>query len=724
MRLHNILTNLVMLCLFSLTAFAQSADEQIAAASVLYGNNKYSEAAPKLEAALQAAPKHPKAAAVAFTLGRCRFELKQYDKAVAAFEKAVGYKDEKLNLSSLLGLGESALFAKQYDKSASALQSCLKEKLTPAQTPVVLYMLGQAYQQLKRNAEATTTYTRLYNEFPKFPDAHAACYFAGLMALRDKKNNEVRRHFQHLRAQFPKSEFVPQATLALAQLEFEQKRYTEARPLFESLLKDFPVSAKGKQIQGDAEDGLIQTLLELKDYNAASGRLETALSRLAAKDPQRFRALLSLGHCRYRNKEYDLAYASYLEAAKAEEVNVAAEALYWTGNAAQAQGKFSVAATQFVKFVSQNPKHELASKAQLKAADSYLSAKQTAQATAAFQTTLEKYPQSPEAQEARKTLDGMKQANQSNLLVTVRKDVAAGRFAQAETGLTTLLKSTSAPASAAELHYLLGIVHENLKRPAQAITAYQEGLRLLPDAKWAGEAHESVAWLLLGQKKWAEAEKSAKSALEKTLTKELEEQARLALLQAQLEQEKWDDTLATAKAIQDKQPQPAALATTTYVQALVYERQEKGEEADKLWNRIIMEFGTSEYAPEAYFRTAERLRKAEKWAEAGAKYTRVADDYPRSEFAIEARFQLAICLYRQEKWDEAATTYNAVGNNSKAGDLIPEALYWAGVAYDKAGKADSAIKSLNLLVEKHPKHTRVANAKVRLAALKAAKDKP
>ena len=94
-------------------------------------------------------------------------------------------------------------------------------------------------------------------------------------------------------------------------------------------------------------------------------------------------------------------------------------------------------------------------------------------------------------------------------------------------------------------------------------------------------------------------------------------------------------------------------------------------------------------------------------------------DFPKSPYALEARFKLGSALYNQNKAPEAAAVFDAVANDKSAGTFVPEALYWAGVAYSKSDKKDEAILRLSRLLSQFPTHARAANAKIRLAALKA-----
>ncbi len=92
---------------------------------------------------------------------------------------------------------------------------------------------------------------------------------------------------------------------------------------------------------------------------------------------------------------------------------------------------------------------------------------------------------------------------------------------------------------------------------------------------------------------------------------------------------------------------------------------------------------------------------------------------PQSPVAPEARFKLGTALYNLNRYPEASGEWDAVAGNKKAARTCPRRFYWAGLALDKAGKKPDAIQRLSRLVSEYPTHRRVANAKIRLAALKA-----
>lgn len=723
---------------FPAPALAETPEETLAAASALYDAQKFAPAAERLEAFLKANPKSPKFGAAALTLARCYAEQKQFDKAVPAYEKASASQDAKIATMARLGLGEAAIATGQYDKAIAALEPIKKEALPSAQAAIVSIWLGQSYFARKRYEPAEAAYLRVTQAYNHSDVADSAWFGAGLAALKLGKKDAAMPRLQTVLDRYPNSPDRPQATVLLAQLALDAKDYGKARNLFERALRD---NATKAAYGAEAEDGLIQTLLEQKDYGAAAARLDSALARLPAADPQRSRAWLSLGQCRYRQQQFEPAYAAYLEAAKAAEPEVSAQGYYWAGNAALALKRNEEAAAQFAKCAAKFPQHELAPRAELKAGDALLAAKQNTQAAAAYRVVVEKYPTSTEAPEARKALaelvgaisdpallaaalKNVPQAQRNAERLRVARLYLEGRkVSEAVPVLNRLLLDKPAPEIAAEANYLLGLSCETQQKPAQAIEALAEAVRIKPEAAWATDAQQHLTLLYLNNKQAAKAEKAATAALGGKLEPAEQEQMRLARMQAQVDQQKWDAALASSQEILAGSAAPDTVATALYTQAWIDEKRGKQEQALPAWERLAREFPKSPDAADALLHIGDARFTAKKFDEARENYTRLLSDFPQSPLAPEARFKRGSALYNLEKYDEAAADFRAVAADKTAGDYIPEALYWTGAALDKAGKKAEAIAPLSRLVEKYPAHSRVANAKVRLAALKAATGK-
>jgi len=711
-------------------------DEQLAAASALFDAKKYAEAAQKLDAFLAENPKHAKAPTAAFVLGRCRAELKQYAQAVPAYEKAIAGKDPAILPLAQLGLGEAAYYAKQYEKAGPVLEAVTKTNLRPEQAGYAWFWLAQSDFNLKKYQQAQDAYEKVFRDFGRNEFADASIYGAGLSALRLDHKDVARDRFRDYLVTKRNTPERTQSELMLGQIDLEAKRYGEARSDFERLLND-PNARDATDARAEAEDGLIQVLLEQKDYNAAAARLESALSRLPATDPQRYRAALSLGNCRYRQKQYEPAAAAYKIAAGAMEAEVAAQGQYWHANAILAMDRFAEAAPLLAKFVTRFPKNPLAPKAQLKAADAYQAAKQGDAALAAYRVLVTNYPTAPEAAEAKKGLSGIvSSSNDPTELLAALKNVPpaerakgmlrvaqlyfdAKKTTEASNTLTELLKSKPEEEVQAEAQYLLGLIYDGVSKTVPAITALSEATRLRPNATWAGDAQARLALLYIDAKQPALAEKAAIAALELKPTKEVEEPVRRALVQSQIDQMHWDVALASDQALLDTNPSPETAATARYLQAWITEKQGKADNALALWTKIADAGAKDAYTSEAMLRVGNALLKAQKYDDAKQRYDKLLSDDPKSAFAVEARFNLGSALYNLDRPADAAASFDAVAEDKTAGAYIPTGLYWAGVAYDKAGKKPEAIQRLDKLVMQFPQHELVKKAKVRLAALKA-----
>ena len=717
--------SIVVVALLSLSVasplLAQSPEELMAAASALYGAQKYSDAAQKLDAFLASSPKHPKAGLVAYTLGRCRSELKQFPLAIPAYEKAIASGTASILSQSQLGLGEAALQTKQYAKAAASLEAAVKLGLKPEQEPLVWSWLGQSEFRLQRFAQAEAAYSKVFQTYPDSDLSGEAYYGAGLSALKLKKNEKAKQNFLTFIEKRPNSETRAAAMLSIAQIDLAAKRSLDAMSEYKALLRHIASNPKNSKLQADAEDGLIQSLLALKYYDEASGRLESAVKRLSPADPQFFRAQLSLGHSRYHVKTFDAAANAFMKASKSGEPEVAKESMYWAAISLLASKKLPEAAEQFLRYVEKYPKDELAVKARLQVADVYYDLKQTEKAKLAYQAVIESRPQSSEANDARIALKELQGERLQGSLASARKLASDKKWLQAQSELAALIQSKPEASIAGEAHYLLGGVYEALLKPALAAVAYSAALKILPDADWSGVAWQNLSWLYLDLKQPANAEKAALSALARKLSDESEIQTRLALTQALLDQEKWDASLEASRVLLEKKPNEETTAAVLAIQTSILEKLAKPTEALAIYERLVTDYPKNERSAIALRRIADDRIKGEKWEEAQKRLSQLLLDFPNSAYAIEARYDLGNAFYHLGKFSDAAIEYDKTADNKGAGDLIPESLYWAGAAYDKAGKKEAAIDRLSKLVGKHPKSEHVPNAKIRLAALKALK---
>ena len=668
-------------------ASAQAPAEQLAAASAFYDAHKYAQAAKVLDAFLAANPGHPRTGAAALALGRCRSELGQYAKAVPAYEAALAAKDPAVRNTAELGLGEAALQTSQWAKAASALNAATAAGVTPAQAPIAYDWLGQADYQLGKYEAAAAAYNQVVGKYPDSSAAADATFGSGLSALKLGHTDEARERLRAIVDRYRTSEDRPQASLLLGQMDLEAKHYAPARDDFQAALSAPGADADTKAA---ASDGLVNALLKLGDFAGAATRLQAILTALPPADPLRFPAQLTLGRCLYAQKQYAPAQAAYNAAAMSPDAKVAAQGLYWSANCALALGQPAKAAALFGQVASRFPASELAAKARAKAGDVKAAAKED---------------------------------DAAGVLKQARLDLDAKKYAPAGAALSALLTSAPPADVAAEAHYLLGLADQGLGKTGPAFAALSAALPGGAGTDWLPDARVQLAWLDIERKQPAAAASSARAALDMAAkpgySPAVEQQARLALVQADLDQQKWDDALAGCQTLSAGNPPPDVLATVLFTQAWVSEKQGHADAALPLWSRLASEFAQSAYASQALLHLGDASFKAQKFDDAQARYADLLAKYPGSADAPQARLGLGNALYSLAKFDDAAAAFDALAADKSAADLRPEALYWAGASWEKAGKKPAAIQRLARLVDEYPTSVRVAKAKVRLAYLKA-----
>ncbi len=470
-------------------------------------------------------------------------------------------------------------------------------------------------------------------------------------------------------------------------MDLDAGQYGTARDEFNAALAANGVDSDTRQA---ADEGLVNALLKLEDYVGAASRLQAILAHLSPADPQRPGVQLTLGRALYLQKQYAPAQAAYKEAAKSPDAKIAAQGLYWSANAALALNHPTEAATQFAQVASRYPTSEFAAKAKAKVAELRSDARETKVA---------------------------------DTLASARTALAAKEYPVAEEALASLPQSGLPSTVAAEAHYLLGLADQGLGKSAPAVAALTAAAQSAGNADWLPDAQVQLAWLNVELKHPAQAETAAKAALALSsntgYSPALEQQARLALVQADLDQQKWDDALAGCQTLLAGNPTPDVQATALFTQAWVSEKQNKPDAALPLWQRLASDFPQSQYAPDALLHLGDAGFKAEKYDDARAQYANLLAKYPQSADVPSARLGLGNALYNLGQFDAAAGAFDALATDKNAGDLKPEALYWAGASWEKAGKKNEAVQRLSRLVSEYPASSRVANAKVRLAYLKA-----
>lgn len=273
--LHSSLSVVLMLCCVSICfsvrpAAAQNrarpAGDPLAAGREALTDKRYSDAVKLLEAA--AAPGKPKADEAQLLLGHALYYSKEYDKAIAAYDRLITESPKSAwRKKALFRKADCYIALKQYDKAAalygpemdyivsdtrkeqvadtylkyanqyfeppknpkgdtpppnyqkakSLYQKALEIGLTPNKTEEVLLRVAQCDFNTQNWAGALATLQQVLKDFPKGAHTEQVKYYVGLSYLRGGNDREARKVFRDFLHDYTDSKLLGDVSYALAE---------------------------------------------------------------------------------------------------------------------------------------------------------------------------------------------------------------------------------------------------------------------------------------------------------------------------------------------------------------------------------------------------------------------------------------------------------------------------------------------------------------------------
>ncbi len=146
-------------------------------------------------------------------------------------------------------------------------------------------------------------------------------------------------------------------------------------------------------------------------------------------------------------------------------------------------------------------------------------------------------------------------------------------------------------------------------------------------------------------------------------------------------------------------------AKALYNAAVAYENVNRAGAATKLYERIVNEYGSSEFVDDALFRTAVNYQRFFEFDKAVVSYQRLASDkkYRESKHRTDALYNAAVILENDQAYDQAARLFQEY---SKGATVKPEdqseAYFRSGMVYLKAKDATKTINTFRDYLRRFP----------------------
>ena len=240
-------------------------------------------------------------------IGLAYFQLQDYEKAITPLEKALSLKqtEGKTDQDIVVALTRARLSLKQYDQALPFLENLARSRPDVAANH---YLLGVAYANMDRSADAIASFEKAVKVAPKDGDSW---HYLALQQLRLGKNTEAIISLRNGLAASPRhlemSGLLAEGLLRQADGETNEAKKTA---LTEEAVK-VATSLKAARDDGASADVLGRALLAAKKYLPA----EQMLSRAAAMiRPAPAALYFNLGLAQAQLKLWPKAVDSFLNA--------------------------------------------------------------------------------------------------------------------------------------------------------------------------------------------------------------------------------------------------------------------------------------------------------------------------------------------------------------------------------------------------------------------------
>lgn len=713
--------------------------------------NKPADAAEPLEA-LYEKDDFTYAAEVALMLGQCRMAAEQYAPAAEAFERVCKrHASHALAADAMAQLVEAYDRAREYKKAVEFGERMLKQYPKAAPADRAAYFAGLAAMQLGESAVAVRQFAHLLDTVPNSPFAlHATL----LLAQLREQAGELDTASEHYRVVVAAGDntYRPHAQLGLAHVLMRQGKPDEAAEILKTLAESKPSSPLMEAVQ-----------LALGRLHFDAGRYEPAerAFRMAAgaPNPKKSEAAYWTAKCLLRRGEtklaaealddvdidalapddrpllhYDRAVAR-LRCGDKDEARLlfesfrktypkhalAAGSLYWLAAIAHEQGEYADCLAMAARFLDAYADDTLAPKAIFLVAESSFLTQRYDDAAKAYQTSLDKQADAPNAAVARYRL-GLslyhlgRLADARPLLEQCgENDDADGPFAQKHLVLGDICFQSGEWAAAVEhlQEYIelgttrpaaddallkLGIALHRLDRDEEAIKFYQRLLNEFAKSPHRAHAMFEHGQSLVALKRFDEAKRLFDGVANEADAARFAPavQRHLASIALQLgdsaEAARQFHELAKTASTDDEK------ADATYEEGRARYAAGDYDATEKALGRFLKHHATHAHANDARATRCMALARLKRHQDALdlMKLVDTAELAPPERAAL--KYEKAWCLRSLRQIDAAADVYRDMLKADAAGTLLPNVLLELAEIESAAGRLAEAVSLLQRIV--------------------------
>lgn len=287
---------------------------------------------------------HPRREEGMYGVGWSHFKLKDYGKAITAFERLIAsYPNGKFSFDGRLRLGDSYFFQKDYRRAGGVYRTVVRLFPRNEGADYASYQLAQTHFRLNEFDQAAQQFSLLITTYPSSSLADDAQYALGWIPFQRKQYQQSIKEFQEVLRKYPDSELAAKAQYSIGDAYYNMQQYELAERAYREVVTRYPRSAHVL----DAMTGIQYCLVAQGKQSEALAAID-AFVRDQPNSPVAEQLLLRKGDLLYGQKQYDAAitaYRSFVD--RFPQSAQRATALYWMGKCLVALNRVPEAASAY-----------------------------------------------------------------------------------------------------------------------------------------------------------------------------------------------------------------------------------------------------------------------------------------------------------------------------------------------------------------------------------------
>ncbi|MBC8353348.1 MAG: tetratricopeptide repeat protein [Planctomycetes bacterium] len=608
----------------------------------------------------------------------CNLKLGKHAEAEAGYRDLLAKHEGHSEYDSWrVRLGLVLYQQEKYEDTLAALQGAVKELKQPEHLAEGQFLLGASQFQLDQFELAVQSLTAAIAAAPNWRQADETLLNLSRSQRALKQLDDAKATVSKLISDFPDSALLDQAYYRLGEYNYASGDYAAATAAYDAVISKWGDSTFGPY----AYYGKGWSALKAKQFPAGVESFTLLIDKFA-EHALTSEAFLARGMCRRQTADLENAIKDFDEFLKTDPLQPQkADALYERGLAEVSSNKFEQATATFESLLAENKEYGSAANVLYELGWAYTNRNQPEDSVATFAKLASKYADSPLAPEA-------------NLHVA-EAHYTSGKYADAVTFYTTSKKKAEPGEVAERAIHKLGWAQYRLEKYDAALAEFEEQLKAYATGRLAADGLFMKGEALFKLKRHADAFQ-AFTAASKTPSSDEQKQV-LTLLhggQCAAQDGKWQPSLQMLDQIVSKFPDTPLLAEAVYERGFAKQNLKQLDAALKDYER--------------------------------------AAELSRGEVGARGQFMIGEILFEQKKFDTAIRSFKRVMYGYGGEKAVDEVKPWQALAGYEAGRcaevqikdasdADARSKliadaksSFSYVIQRHPKHDKVQQAKEQL----------